>query len=112
MRAGARGPAGKERSMPKKKEERVCETVVCPHCGREYHPSEIFYPDFLGKASRLIRDGAGKIIWAEFSEEPSLEEKFVCEDCGKPFVATAEVSYSSRPEEAELDFEEEEVSLF
>ena len=70
--------------------------------------------DLLGKPDNIIRDALGKILYVEYAEdldEPNFEEHFICEECGKPFVVEATVSYKVRVEDEELDFASEYVSL-
>ena len=88
--------------------------VKCPHCGYEYHLSEIYFPeDFIGHPDQIIKDALGKILYVDYEEEhsPALEAKYVCDGCGKPFVVTLSMSVKSEEESKELDFSEEYVSL-
>ena len=47
----------------------------------------------------------------EVDDEPCFTEHFECEECGKPFVIEANISYKAKEEEEELDFKNEYVSL-
>ena len=89
--------------------------VKCPHCGWEFHPAHVFYPgSFLGKPGQLVRDALVKVIYEEYDDvddEPCFVEHFECEECGKQFVVEATVSYKTREEEEELNFQQEYVSL-
>lgn len=88
--------------------------IMCPHCHAQYHSSEIFMPgSFTGKPDNLIKDALGKILYEDYEEghEPCLIEHFECEECGKPFVIEASVSYKTRAEAEELDFSSQSVSL-
>ncbi len=88
--------------------------IKCPHCGAEYHPSEIYMPgDLIGKPSEIIKDPLGKILYVgyEEEEEPALVQHFSCDECGKAFVVEAVVSYKTIKEEEELDFGSKAVSL-
>ena len=39
------------------------EKIVCPQCGMEYLPAEIYLPNYLlGKPTRIVRDENGKIL--------------------------------------------------
>lgn len=79
--------------MPIKFDER--EIIVCPKCGCEYLPEEIFYPeDLLGKAHDIVKDGKGKLLGAA-GGRPAKTEEFVCEKCGATFKVEASVSFSS-----------------
>lgn len=88
--------------------------IKCPHCGYEYHPSEIFFPnDFFGKPDSLIKDAIGKILYVDYKDDqaPSFQEHFECENCEKPFIINASVSYSTAKESEEQDFSNPYVSL-
>ena len=88
--------------------------IKCPHCGWEYTPSDIFLPgDFLGRPDTVIRDALGKILYEDYDEmnEPNLEEHYICDNCDKPFIITATISYKSKVEAEELDFSSEYCSL-
>lgn len=88
--------------------------IRCPHCGWEYHPSEIFYPNaFFGKTDTLVKDALGKILYVDFKEgdEPIFQESFECENCEKQFVINAAVTYSTSKVSEELDFDNPYVSL-
>ena len=38
--------------------------IICPNCGAEYLPAEIFLPDsFLGRPGVVDKDSSGKIIY-------------------------------------------------
>lgn len=56
--------------------------VICPWCGYRYGVDELGYAD-----------------WPEFFEDG--EHDIVCDECGKPFTLTVNVSYSYDTERAE-----------
>ena len=86
--------------------------IKCPFCGAEYSPSEIFMPgELIGKADNVIKDPTGRILYTEWAEEPEATERFVCEQCEKTFVVEATISYKTRAEEEEADFDNLETSL-
>jgi len=88
--------------------------IKCPHCGYEYTPAEILYPDsLLGEAKTVIRDALGKIIYQEYDKdlEPTQVEKYFCDNCDKPFLVEPVVTYKVKKEVEELDFSEKYVSL-
>ncbi len=90
------------------------QSVTCPHCGAEYHPSEIFMPgDLIGRPRNVIKDPCGKVMYVEWEEdsEPALSQRFICDECGRAFVATAKVAYCSEPVPEEEDFSTDSVSL-
>lgn len=92
-----------------KTEQNSRKTIKCPHCGFEYLPGEIFYPnDLTGelKYNSIIRDPLGKILYEEYKEDgrPVTEEHFTCENCGKPFIINVETKYSTKVEDEDKDF--------
>ncbi|MBO5423942.1 MAG: hypothetical protein J6A25_07850 [Lachnospiraceae bacterium] len=96
------------------KETKNPNIIKCPHCGWEYHPSEIFYPNaFFGRTDSLVKSPVGKILYVDYQEgeEPNFQEHFECEDCGKSFVINATVSYSTSKVSEEVDFSNPYVSL-
>ena len=79
--------------------------IRCPHCGYEYLPNEIFYPDeLLGDAFNVIRDENGKIIFHE-GNNMNLEEEYVCDWCNKTFKVKMQVKLIT--EKPEIDFDDE-----
>lgn len=69
------------------------ETIVCPCCGREYLPAEIYLPNsFLGKPSHIIKKSDGKIDTFA-GQSMDLQETYVCDKCLKPFKVTAKVQF-------------------
>jgi len=88
--------------------------IRCPHCGWEYHPSEIYVGNELwGVPDSVVKDALGKILYEDYADgdEPQSVEHFECENCGKPFVIEANLSFKTKKEEEELDFSEQYVSL-
>lgn len=89
--------------------------IKCPHCGCEYLPGEIYMPNSLiGQPDEVIRDSFGKIIYEDYfteAREPSFEEHFTCEQCEKPFIVEATVTYKTKEELPENDFTTQYVSL-
>jgi len=100
--------------MAKESQTNQWVAIKCPHCGYEYIPAEIFFPDqLLGNAKTVIKDALGKILYVEWKpdEEPALTEKWVCDNCGETFKVTASFSFKTEKEVAELDFKNQSVSL-
>lgn len=89
--------------------------IRCPHCGSEYLPGEIYMPgSLIGQPDEVIRDSLGKIIYEDyFSDDtaPDMIEHFTCEECNKPFVVEATVTYKVKVEAPEKDFTSQYVSL-
>lgn len=79
--------------------------IKCPHCGCEYAPNEIFYPqEVFGNASNIIRDENGKIIFFE-GQLLNLKEEYTCDHCNKTFIAEIEMTFKTT--KPEIDFDEE-----
>lgn len=90
--------------------------IKCPHCGWEYLPGEVLYPeDVVGiPTTNIVRDPLGHILYEEYSEgnEPKASDKYVCDNCGRPFIINFEVNYSTKPQEDVLDFSDTSISLW
>ena len=69
--------------------------IVCPKCGAEYLPCEIYYPkSFLGDSLQIDKI-KGKI--ESFSGNPmDLEETYICDHCDTKFKAIAKVSFKTQ----------------
>lgn len=79
--------------------------IVCPYCGREYLPSEIYIPkSFIGNASSIIRTTSGKID-TFFGKNMDLSEEYTCDKCLGKFNVSAKVSFYSK--KIGNDFEKE-----
>ena len=89
--------------------------IRCPFCGGEYLPGEIFMPgSLIGQPQEIVRDGLGKIIYEDYgpeTKEPCLVEHYICDECEKPFIIEATVSYKTKEETPENDFSTKYVSL-
>ena len=89
--------------------------IRCPFCGAEYLPGEIYMPgSLIGQPDEIVRDGLGKIIYEDYyteTREPDMIERYICDQCNKPFVVEATITYKTREEEAEKDFSTQYVSL-
>ena len=89
--------------------------IKCPHCGYEYLPGEIYMPgSLIGQPDEIVRDSSGKIIYEDYStetREPDMIESYICDQCNKPFVVEATVTYKVREESPEKDFSTTYVSL-
>lgn len=82
--------------------------IICPKCGCEYLPAEIYYPNyFLGKPKNIIKNN-NKII-AYSNGSMGLEEEYICDNCMTKFVVTAEVKFSTHIVK-EIDFTKDYIS--
>ena len=83
------------------------ERIVCPHCGREYMPAEIFMPeDLLGKPMEVIRNEAGHIEFY-LGDSPDFVETYVCDECNTEFKVEANLTLTvlcCYPERSEGSF--------
>lgn len=69
--------------------------IICPNCGAEYLPCEIFIPDvFIGKSYHVDRDKDGKIITFD-GEAPDVKESFQCYRCGRKFNVDTEINFKT-----------------
>ena len=89
--------------------------IRCPHCSTEYLPGEIYMPgSLIGQPDKVIKDSLGKIIYEDYHSELrelNMTERFICENCNKPFIIEATVTYKTREEAPENDFQSQYVSL-
>lgn len=84
----------------KEKKEPV---IVCPGCGREYLPAEIFIPKcFFGHPEDIERTPAGKIDIYE-GAPMCLTEEYACDGCGMHFDVTADIKFKTK-EKAREEF--------
>ncbi len=83
-------------------------TIRCPHCGWEYLPAEIYYPeDFLGNPSNIIKDEKGDVIGFD-GEDMNTVETFYCEHCGKQFTVDASITFKTNAVHDIFDEDEDE----
>lgn len=81
-------------------------TIVCPKCGMEYAPSEIYLPNaFIGKANHVFREADGTISDI-IGEERDLKESYICDGCNTKFYVKATVKFMTSINEDE-DFSQE-----
>ena len=72
-------------------------TIKCPHCGCEYLPAEIYFPnDFLGYPTNIIKDEKGEILGFN-GEDMNTTETFICWNCEKSFSVEAVVTFKTAP---------------
>lgn len=84
--------------------------IVCPSCGREYLPAEIYVPSaFFGKPTDIDRTTNGEIEVFDGTTMDTQEE-FVCENCGVTFVVNADVRFKTHIKEGKKKFDKVYVS--
>lgn len=68
--------------------------ITCPHCGAEYLPAEIYYPnDFLGKPTDIEKLN-GKVE-SFLGKSMNLDETYVCDNCLTKFSVSAKISFKT-----------------
>lgn len=69
--------------------------IICPNCGAEYLPCEIYYPNqFLGYSKEIDKIN-GKID--NFNGTPmTLDETYTCDHCDTLFKVSAKVSFKTQ----------------
>lgn len=68
--------------------------IVCPKCGTEYLPSEIYVPQaFFGKPKEIVKDCNGKIIYTDV-DAMDTSEVFVCDRCNTKFNVSASINFT------------------
>lgn len=70
--------------------------IKCPHCGAEYLPAEIYYPDeFLGKPQDINKvHNTGALDYYR-GKSMNTQEEYVCDYCGTRFYVDATVSFKT-----------------
>ena len=70
--------------------------IKCPHCGAEYLPAEIFYPNsLLGKPADIEKTATGTIDCYNGSNM-NLVEEYMCDNCDTTFAVRAQVNFFTR----------------
>lgn len=77
--------------------------IVCPNCGAEYLPVEIFIPQsFFGNIKDIERDEGGKIV--EFiGDNMDTKEQYRCDYCSKKFNIDANVDFIVESSSTSID---------
>lgn len=71
-------------------------TIKCPHCGMEYLPAEIYYPNhLLGKPGNIEKDSCGNIAYYD-GKNMNLYENYMCDSCNTTFAVRAQVTFFTR----------------
>lgn len=88
--------------------------VKCPHCGAEYHLTEIALPgELIGspKSNGIIKDCTGKILYIDWAEEPTTTFEYSCDNCAKDFLVEVVISAKAVAKPEAEDFSTLETSL-
>lgn len=95
------------------------DVIVCPTCGCEYLPAEIYLPNsFFGKPTNIEKTREGKVETFEgMTMNPN--ESFICDHCGTHFNVKANITFKATVDAAK-DFttdyvsplKEKKISLF
>ena len=84
-------------------------TIVCPVCGQQYLPSEIYMPDsFFGKQKEIVKTPGGEIDFY-LGDDMNFDEEYICDNCGSKLSIHANVSFNVVVDEEE-DFDEDYVT--
>ncbi len=70
--------------------------IICPHCGAEYLPAEIFVSDLVGNPTNIIKDENGHIDYYT-GDSMSFVEEYECDTCGHRFRVTGKVTFTTEP---------------
>lgn len=74
--------------------------IICPTCGAEYLPAEIFLPkSFFGRPTDIYRDSATHKIIDFAGSDMDLAETYCCDYCEAPFTIKAKVSFQTEKNE-------------
>lgn len=77
--------------------------IICPICGAEYLPVEIFMPEeFFGRPTEIIRDPADKIEFF-LGKGMNLNENYVCDSCGATMRVKARISFDVETDPVDED---------
>ena len=80
--------------------------IICPVCGQEYLPSEIFNPNAVfGKQYDIMKSESGEIKFY-LGDDPDLDEEYICDGCGTKLKIHMNMTFEVEQSE-EKDFEEE-----
>ena len=81
--------------------------IVCPKCGREYLPAEIYVPGaFFGNPETVLREDGKIIDFGGFTMD--LKETYTCDGCDTVFDVTAKMTFETsvnEPRDFSSDYE-------
>ena len=68
--------------------------LVCPKCGAEYLPCEIFYPkEFFGGSPRIVKNAEGKMI-SPSDNTMQMSESYECDYCHCMMQVQAKIGFT------------------
>ena len=89
--------------------------IICPHCGFQYLPGEIYDPKhFLGQPKDIVRNNIGEILGYE-GIASDVEETYICENCNNELRIKAKVTFvveDTTSEKPKNNHEVTKLSLF
>lgn len=87
--------------------------IVCPVCGREYLPEEIFLKsEMYGNPKAIVRDDEDKKIIRYSGDSVNLYETYQCDKCDTLLRVTGRLNFMTDIISKKEDFSEEYVSKF
>lgn len=73
--------------------------IICPVCGRNYLPGEIFIPNYLiGQPKYVERDTYGKILNVD-GISPDNQEEYKCDGCGTDLIISCDIKFYTEVDE-------------
>lgn len=88
----------------------ITNKIICPYCGQEYLPSEIYVPkSFFGTQKNIERSYDGKILDFD-GKQMDLEEEYKCDCCDNTFFVEAQVKFSTAKSPEKFNFNEDYTS--
>lgn len=75
---------------------RILKKIICPNCGAEYLPCEIFYPRYIfGEYKYIPKDANGKILGDDSLFVANNSENYKCDYCNTTFTAFVNMTFST-----------------
>ena len=82
--------------------------IICPYCGAEYLPEEIFIPeDLFNQPRNILKDEHGKLEHF-VRDDLSFEEEYTCDYCNHTFKVHCFLTFTTEKcLEHDFDFDHE-----
>lgn len=85
------------------------DVIVCPCCGAEYLPAEIYVSNsYIGTPKHIIKNDEGKILTFD-GETMNTSETYQCDYCNSKFIINAKTTFLTEIKTSK-DFDTEFVS--